>query len=103
MNNKNKFETIFEEIMCNVLQVYWESNDEFDVKILENPKDDPYDQPFYIQMGNSEIKLLKRCDCEEAVWIARNAIDELKNGMDFNNAVKKWYDITIEQKISSNW
>jgi hypothetical protein len=98
----NKFNILFESIMRDMLEIDWQSNDEFDVKVLFNPNEDPYDQSFYIQMGNSEIKLLKNFDSEEAEWIAKMVIDELKAGMDFNSAVKKWYDIRKEQKISSN-
>jgi hypothetical protein len=103
----NKFDNLFKHIITEMAQngfdEEWDSNDEYNVRVLYDPTLDPYDMVFYIQCGDSPIKLLKRADSEEAIWVSRNIIDELKAGMSFDEAFTKWQEILLDQKSKSNW
>lgn len=103
----NKFDNLFNHIITEMSQTgfdeEWNSNDEYNVRVLYDPSLDPYDMEFYIQCGDSPIKLLKRADSEEAIWVSRNIIDELKAGMLFDEAFNKWQEILLDQKLKSNW
>jgi hypothetical protein len=107
----NKFDELYTQIIVeskNELEFCWESKDEYDIKIWfkfnEDPTD-PNDQLYFIQQGNSSKELIPMADEEEAIWVARNVIDELKSGMSYSDAVKKWIDIMLEQraKLLSRW
>lgn len=101
----NLVKSIISEMTGNKLKLSedWNSNDEFNIKILSDPTLDSYDKVFYIVYKNESIQLLKRADYEEAIWMARNIIDELKDGIDFNTALNKWQEILLDQKSRSRW